>query len=89
VPTANLAIFKRYTEKYDSVTKRKAIRINAVIGSDGSPVLLPANGEAWLDVTVGTTTLGCDYAATGGLTARRQLQSVPFTRECEHYMRCR
>ena len=81
VPMAALAVFKRHTEKYDSVTTRKAERINAVIGSDASPVLLPANGMTWLDVTVGSTTLGCDFAATGSLSARRRLHSVPFAEQ--------
>ncbi len=81
VPTSSLVVFKRYTEKFDSVSKRKSVRINAVIGSDGSPVLLPADGLAWMEVAVGTQTLGCDFAATGSATARRRLQSVPFARE--------
>lgn len=84
----SLAVAKRYTDKYDSVTPRKAVRINATIGSDGSPVLLPANGQAWLEVMVGSTTLGCDFAATGNPTARRRLQSVAFSRESNHSETC-
>ncbi len=92
VPMGNLAVAKRYTDKYDSVKPRKAMRINAVIGSDGSPVLLPVDGQAWLEVTVGTTTLGCDFAATADPTAdptaRRRLQSVAFSRESNHSETC-
>jgi hypothetical protein len=88
VPMGSLIVAKRYTEKYDSVNRRKAVRIGAVIGSDGSPVLLPADGQAWLEVMVGTTTLGCDFAATGSAIARRRLQSVPFARESSHSETC-
>jgi hypothetical protein len=88
VPMTNLAVAKRYTDKYDSVKSRKAMRINAVIGTDGSPVLLPVDGQAWLEIMVGTTTLGCDFAATGNVTARRRLQSVAFSRESNHSETC-
>lgn len=88
VVMGSLVVAKRYTEKYDSVSKRRAMRINAVIGNDGSPVLLPSNGEAWLEVVVGTTTLGCDFSATGSISARKRLQSVAFSRESNHSETC-
>lgn len=86
--TASLAVARRYTDKFDSVASRKAMRINAVIGSDGSPVTLPSNGVAWLEIAVGTQTFGCDFAATGNVTARRRLQSVAFARESSHSETC-
>ena len=59
VPSA-VAVFKRHADRYDGVKPRKTARIDAAIGSDGSPVLLPLDGIAWMDLTVGSTTLGCD-----------------------------
>jgi hypothetical protein len=88
VAMGNLTVAKRYTDKYDSVLPRKGLRINATIGSDGSPVLLPANGQAWLEVQVGTQILGCDFAATGSPTARRRLQSVAFAQNSNACQTC-
>jgi hypothetical protein len=88
VPLSDLIVLKAYTEKYDSVSKRKAARINARIGSDANPVVLPVDGIAWLDLTVGAATLGCDHAATGSAISRRRVQSVAFAREAEHSETC-
>jgi hypothetical protein len=88
VPAADLVVVKRFTEKFDSVAKRKTGRINAMIGSDASPVLLPVDGIAYLDLTVGSTTLGCDLASTGNALTRRRLQSVAFSRESNHSETC-
>lgn len=59
-----------------------------MVGSDGSPVLLPANGQAYLEVQVGTSLFGCDFAATGDPSIRRRLQSVPFAQESDHSDTC-
>jgi len=88
VPMSNLAAAKRYTDHYDSVAPRKAMRINATIGSDGSAVVLPSGGQAWLGIVVGTNTFGCDFAATGSVAARRRLESSPFVRESNHSATC-
>jgi hypothetical protein len=88
VPAADLQVFKAFTEKFDSVNKRKSARIDARIGDDGNPVMLPANGVAWLVLEVGASTLGCDFAATASLTARRRLHSVAFSRESNHSETC-
>lgn len=88
VTTGSLAVAKRYTDKYDSVSSRKTARINAVIGSDGSPVLLPSDGQAYLEVQVGTSVFGCDLAASGSESTRRRLLSVAFARESSHSQTC-
>lgn len=83
-----LNVIKRYTDRYDHVTPRKSARVEAAIGSDESPVLLPVGGVAYVDLTVATTTLGCDNAATNSPTLRRRLQAAPFARESSHAETC-
>lgn len=88
VPLSGLNVIKRYTDRYDGVKPRKTERIEAAIGSDGSPVVLPNDGVAYVDVTVGTAVLGCDHAATNSPTSRRRLQAVAFARESSHSETC-
>lgn len=88
IALSDLNVIKRYTDRYDGVGPRKTARIQAAIGSDASPVVLPVGGVAYLDLTVGSTTLGCDHAASGSTTARRRLQAVAFARESNHSETC-
>jgi hypothetical protein len=88
VPLSALNVIKRYTDRYDHVSPRKSARIGAVIGSDGSPVVLPVDGIAYIDVTVGAATLGCDHAATASATQRRRVQAVAFAVESGHSETC-
>jgi hypothetical protein len=63
-----------------ALQRRKVLRISAVLGSDASPVQLCSGAETWLDVTIGTTTLTCDFSAQIP-QGRRRLQSVPFAQQ--------
>lgn len=88
VPLSALNVIKRYTERYDHVTPRKSARVQAAIGTDLSPVLLPIDGVAYVDMMIGTTTLGCDHAATNSPSRRRRLHSVAFAQQAGHAGSC-
>jgi hypothetical protein len=83
VPMSGLVVFKAKTDKFDAQRGRKFAQIRAVLGSDASPVQLCSLGQGtWLDVTVGSTTLTCDFSATDPKVSvapgRRRLVAVPF-----------
>ncbi len=63
VPLEELNIMQVKTQKSGEVRKRKFYRIEGVVGSDLAPIVLDAEGEAWLDVAIGIQTLSCDLAA--------------------------
>ncbi len=77
-----LVVTKVRTEKFDGQKGRDFISIRAVLGSDTAPVQLDPGAEAWLDVTVGLTTLTCDFSAKTPM-ARRRLQSIAFALRAE------
>jgi hypothetical protein len=93
VPMADLIVEKVKAEsKYDSVKRRPYGRLEATIGDDGTPVDL-GTGEAWLDITIGTTTITCDEGKRVAVPplsppARKRVQSVAFAREAQHSDTC-
>ena len=82
VPVSDLMVFKRYSDRIrtadsEALQPRKVLRISAVLGSDASPVELCSGSENWVDVSVGTTTMTCDFSAQSP-KARRRLYAVPI-----------
>ena len=68
VPVGDLMVFKRYSDRIrtadtDALQRRKVLRISAVLGSDSSPVELCSGSGTWMDVSVGTMTMTCDFGA--------------------------
>jgi hypothetical protein len=96
VPMQDLRVFKAKTDRFDGQRPRTFGEIRAVLGSDAQPIELCAGAESWLDVTVGTTTLTCEFSADPNskpgvlpdAPARRRLQAVAFAREAEHSETC-
>jgi hypothetical protein len=95
VPMQDLRVFKAKTDRFDGQRPRKFGEIRAV-GSDAQPIELCAGAETWMDVTVSTTTLTCEFSADPNskpgvlpdAPARRRLQAVAFAREAEHSEAC-
>jgi hypothetical protein len=95
VPMQDLRVFKAKTDRFDGQRPRKFGEIRAV-GSDAQPIELCAGAETWMDVTVSTTTLTCEFSADPNskpgvlpdAPARRRLQSVAFARESSHSETC-
>lgn len=72
----DLVVIKAKTDRYDAATRRKFAEIRAALPS---PVQVCSGGETWLDVVVGSTTLGCDFSKQGAAQQqRRKLVNLPF-----------
>lgn len=80
-PLADLVLFRRYTDRTltaaSPVQRKKTLRVAAVIGSDAAPVELCAGDETWLDVSIGTATLTCDFSSQSP-APRRRLHAQAF-----------
>jgi hypothetical protein len=76
VAMSDLVGFKSFTDRFDSLLKRKALRLQAVLGSDATPVQLCSGNQTWLDVSVGLQAFTCDFSSQSP-QARRRLHSTP------------
>ncbi len=82
VPVEDLLVTKTRPQAFDGIRRKSFLTIRATLGSDASPAQVCPGQETWLDLTIGTTTITCDF----GLhvkpdvdpPARRRLQSAAF-----------
>lgn len=63
VPMDELVVLKVATERFGSQKARKFDRIEVVLGTPAPTQFCPG-AENWLDLTIGTATLTCDFSAT-------------------------
>ncbi len=86
-------------DKFDGQRPRKYLELSAVLGTagaSGTPAVLCAGTETWIDVQIGSTTLTCDFSADPNskqgvapdAPARRRLQPVAYAQESAHAATC-
>ncbi len=74
VPTSDIVALYLKTDSFDGVPRKRFLELRTVLGDNAAPASICAGADTWLDVTVGTTTLGCD------VSGRRRLHSVAYAR---------
>lgn len=90
----DLKVFNSKTDRFDGQKTRRFASMRAVLGSDASPIQLCTGAETWLDVTVGTTTLTCDFSADDDpknpppAPARKRVNGVPFAQQVSVLSTC-
>jgi hypothetical protein len=74
VPMAELVTLKEKRDRIDGQKSTTFWRMEAVL-----PSATLCSGDSWLEVAIGTQTLGCDFSRPNATsTTRRKLQAVPF-----------
>ena len=90
VPMTDLVVLKSAVQSYDGVRRRSFLTLRSKLPG---PVNL-GTGEVWLDVSVGSSTLTCDFglhrnpALAFPPPARKKLEAVAFARESSHSETC-
>lgn len=78
VPLGAITATRVRTDSFAGQRTRTFMHLTGVIGTDDDPVELPPDDEAWLDLTIGSRVLGCDFVS--GTPSRRRLESTLFAR---------